>query len=301
VRLTRTPSLGGAWMGLLVGCLLGPVWAQTTPPRTYAWSETMVVPEGEEIGAPSAVATAPGPEILLADGLDRPRLLLFGKQGVSWQLQRVIELPAVARSLAFDGERWIGSLAGGDGLTAFNRDDLSASKIPLPPEVVAGVIAATPRGKLLISDLASQRVVQLDKEGAMEREAELEGFVTGLAADWSGGFVSALADQGRIVRFDSNWTPMNSWELPADEGKPAWPVDLVIDEGGRTTILDRHSGRLLELDSAGRWVGLGSRRGWEAGLLFLPSSLARLPDGRIVVADEGNGRVQIFRPVGTGN
>ncbi len=287
---------------LVASWICGGAWAQATPPRIYAWSETLSLPEGEEILAPSAVATATGPELLIADGLDRPRLLLFGKQGVSWQLQRVVDLPAVAHSLAFDGERWVASLRGGIGLTAFGRTDLAARSVPIQPGLIAGAIAATPGGTLLVADLAAGRVVEISsKTGETLREVPVNGYISGLAADWTGGFVIALADQAKIMRFDSTWSPTDTWDLPSDNEKPAWPVDLVIDEGGETTVLDRHSGRLLELDSTGRWIGLGSRRGWEQGLLFLPSSLATLRDNRVVVADEGNGRVQIFRRVDATN
>jgi len=53
----------------------------------------------------------------------------------------------------------------------------------------------------------------------------------------------------------------------------------------------------LVLESGGQLAGTGSRQGWEAGLLRHPSDIAMLVDGRVVVADQGNGRIQIFRPV----
>jgi hypothetical protein len=290
------------WLPVLVlGLVLGgSLSAQSTPPRLYIWSETLSLPEGEKILAPSAVAASQN-ELLVADGLAKPRLLLFGKQGVSWQLQQVAELPAVAQALTFDGERWIGSLRGGVGLMAFGRTDLSARPVPQPSGLVAGAVDATPGGTLLVFDLAAGRVVELSPGGDTLREAPVSGHVTGLAADWTGGFLIALPDEARVLRFDRDWQESGSWALPAEDGKPAWPVALSSDEGGTTVVLDRHGGRLMELDANGRWVALGSRRGWEPGLLFLPSSLDRLPNGAIVVADEGNGRVQIFRRIPAGD
>jgi hypothetical protein len=60
-------------------------------------------------------------------------------------------------------------------------------------------------------------------------------------------------------------------------------------------VVDRHSGRLLVLDVAGTVIGMGSRQGWEPGLLMFPAGITRLSDGTLAVADEGNGRVQVFR------
>ncbi|MGB5390091.1 MAG: hypothetical protein WBP10_07915, partial [Thermoanaerobaculia bacterium] len=260
-------------MVALLGCAAGgPISAQPGPPRTYVWSETLSVPEGKEILAPSAVASASERELLVADGLERPRLLLFGKQGVSWQLQTEVTLPSVASSLTFDGERWVASLRGEGGLMAFDRTDLSARKIPVQPELVVGRVASTPGGNLLAFDLASRRVVELSPSGEVVRETAVPGHVTGLTADWSGGFLVTLADEAKVLRFNREWEQAEAWELPPIDGKPAWPVGLTAEEGGRTTVLDRHGGRLLEFDSTGRWVASGSRRGWEPGLLFLPSS-----------------------------
>ena len=285
----------------LAGTLAGSLWGQSTPPRLYVWSETLSLPEGERILAPSAVAAASADQLLVADGLAKPRLLLFGKQGVSWQLQRTADLPAVAQALTFDGERWIGSLRGGIGLMSFDRTDLSARELSQPSGLVSGAVDATPKGTLLVVDLAGERIVELSPGGETLRQVPVPGQVTALAADFSGGFLVALADEARVLRFDRDWQDSESWALAPEDGKPAWPVALTFDEGSTTVILDRHGGRLMELDATGRWVALGSRRGWEPGLLFLPSALDRLPNGAIVVADEGNGRVQIFRRVATGD
>ncbi len=82
---------------------------------------------------------------------------------------------------------------------------------------------------------------------------------------------------------------------------PAWPTGLVAASGGDVVVVDRHGGRILALDASGRLVGVGSGRGWNPGQLLLPTAIALFPDGRVVVADQGNSRVQIFRPVDKGS
>jgi len=76
---------------------------------------------------------------------------------------------------------------------------------------------------------------------------------------------------------------------------PAWPTGLAPEPGGNLLVVDRHVGRVLVLDANGQVSGVGSRKGWEPGLLLFPAGLARLPGGLVVVADEGNGRAQLFR------
>jgi hypothetical protein len=76
---------------------------------------------------------------------------------------------------------------------------------------------------------------------------------------------------------------------------PAWPTGLAAEPGGTLLVVDRHVGRVLVLDATGQVAGLGSRQGWEPGLLLFPAGIARLPGGLVLVADEGNGRAQLFR------
>jgi len=73
-----------------------------------------------------------------------------------------------------------------------------------------------------------------------------------------------------------------------------------VTPGGEVLVADRHNGRLLVLDATGRPLGQGSRRGFDPGLLRFPSGIALLPDGGIVVTDEGNGRVELFRRIQPG-
>ncbi|MGB5816714.1 MAG: hypothetical protein WBI27_16100, partial [Thermoanaerobaculia bacterium] len=128
-------------------------------------------------------------------------------------------------------------------------------------------------------------------------EAPIEGAVTALAATAAGGFLAAVAAQGAVLYFDANGELSATWHLPASGKIPAWPVGLAVEPGGDVVVVDRHAGRLLVLDATGRVVGLGSRKGWEPGLLLYPADLVRLPNGHLLVADEGNGRAQVFRRV----
>ncbi|MGH9750164.1 MAG: hypothetical protein ACRD6R_09600, partial [Candidatus Polarisedimenticolia bacterium] len=76
---------------------------------------------------------------------------------------------------------------------------------------------------------------------------------------------------------------------------PAWPVAIADAGGGRSLVLDRHTGRVLILDAAGGMAGSFGRRGWEAGALSFPAGIAVLPDGRLAIADQGNARLVVYR------
>jgi hypothetical protein len=104
-----------------------------------------------------------------------------------------------------------------------------------------------------------------------------------------------VAADASVLHFGANGSLEGTWRLPDHEQTPAWPVGLATEPGGTVLVVDRHAGRLLVVDAGGRVAGLGSRRGWEPGLLLFPSGVVRLPGGLVLVADEGNGRAQVFR------
>lgn len=271
-----------------------PVDAQIGVPRILAFSESIKGNEEVELRWPVAVAAASAEEIAVADAYG-PRLMSFRKVGVSWQVDKVVDLPGTPVDLTHHGNRWVVSLRQSQGLVALEGPDLRQRKLQLPAGVVPGALAVVPNGDLLVYDYADRRVLRLSSDGEVATVARLEKTVAALAATAAGGFLAAVPEQGSVLSFDANGDLGATWELPAADEIPAWPVGLTVEPGGEVVAVDRHAGRLLVLDATGGIVGLGSRKGWEPGLLLYPAGMARLPNGHLLVADEGNGRAQVFR------
>jgi len=268
--------------------------AQANPARVLSFVELLDGTEEEELRWPVGVAAASAEEIAVADAFG-PRLLRFRKVGVSWRLDGAVEIPGVPVGLAWDGTRYVCTLRQGRGLLAFEGPALSQRRLPLPRGVVPGPLAAYRNGDLLLYDYAGQRALRISADGATTAEVSLTGGVTALATSPAGGFFAAVAPSGSVFHFDANGRLVATWELADLEQIPAWPVGLAVEPGGDLLVVDRHAGRLLVLDAKGQLVGVGSRQGWEPGLLLYPAGVARLPDGLVLVADEGNGRAQVFR------
>jgi hypothetical protein len=200
-------------------------------------------------------------------------------------------------ALTSDGRRYVASLREGKGLVAFAGPDLTRRPVPLPRGVVPGALAAYPNGDLLVHDAAGGRALRLAMSGEAKSEVKIDGQVTALAISATGGFFAAVPARGLVLHFSANGSLASRWTLPGFEHIPAWPVGLAAEPGGDLVVVDRHAARLLVLDANGELTGLGSRRGWEPGLLLFPAGIARLPNGLLLVADEGNGRAQVFRRV----
>jgi hypothetical protein len=298
-RPTPLPLVAGIAASLLGGGS-PPAAAQAGPPRALAFQEGLKGTDEASLRWPVAVAAASDDDVAVADAFG-PRLLRFRRVGVSWQLDRAVTLGGAPVGLAWDGRRYVASLRQGGGLVAFEEAGLVQRPLPLPRGAVPGPLAAIPGGELLVYDEASRRVLRISREGKPAGEVEIAGQVTALAASPSGGFLAAVGAEGSVVHVDASGKADARWKLPASEQVPAWPSGLAVEPGGAVIVVDRHAGRLVVLDALGQVSGVGSRQGWEPGLLLFPAGIARLPGGLVLVADEGNGRAQIFRRTGSGS
>lgn len=283
-----------AGSSLHVGGLIQHSEAQVLTKRLLAPTGVLQGTDEQEMRWPVAVAAASASEIAVAEAHD-PRLFLFQKEGETWALERAVPLPGTPVDLIFDGKRYLASLRKVSGLVAFEGPALLQRRIPLPRGLIPGALAIEPSGDLLVYDFASSNVVRISSAGSKTREVQIDGMVTAIAAAPAGGFMVAIARDASVQRFDADWNPAGSWTVPAKQPVPAWPTGLSVEPSGDILAVDRHSGRIIVLDGSGTPEGFGAGQGWEPGLLLYPAGIDRLADGRFVVADQGNARVQIFQ------
>lgn len=111
----------------------------------------------------------------------------------------------------------------------------------------------------------------------------------------------------RSLRGDSvvSWGQMHALE----PGSFVFPTSIAADLRGRIFILDSDnrgqpsssplfSSRVQVFDEQGQYLTEWGGFGGAAGQFVSPQSILALPDGRIVVADTGNNRLQVFAPAG---
>lgn len=294
-------SFRGSWRGFGgAAVLLASAWtavngAMAQAPPTRALTPAAVIDGSEEqpLRWPIAVAVGPDGEIAVADVFD-PRLLLFRRTGASVGLSRSVELPAAPAAVAFDGKRYVVALRESGSLLAVEPEDGATTALALPAGVWAGRLAALPDRSLIVWDAAGRRLLHL-VEGAIAAEAASAENVTAVAPARSDGFWVGVGQAGEVRRYDGAAALVAAWKVPADGMTPAWPSGIFEGGAGRLFVLDRNAGRVVVLDREGRFIGVGSGRGWDPGRLLRPIGLDRLPDGRLLVGDQGNGRVQLFR------
>jgi hypothetical protein len=266
-----------------------------TPSRFLALDTVL---QGEDLGDlrfPVGVAVASPESVGVVDTFGN-RLVMFALKSGAWEADKTATLPSSPRAVAHDGGRFAVSVSDGR-LLAVEGDDLGVSHIVLPPGTLPGALATRFGGGLLVHDRAGAKVLALDGDGRVIGESPGTGSIKALFSAPDGGFYTALPASAEIRRHGADGTVLRTWSVPGLNPVPAWPSGLIAEPGGDVVVVDRHGGRILAFDAAGRLVGVGSGRGWGPGELIFPGAIAQFPDGKLIVVDQGNSRVQIFRPV----
>jgi len=276
-----------------------PAAAQSTLAPALVWQGAITGEELSNLRWPVAVASAEAGEVAVADA-GNPRLIVFSLADGGWTAVATVPLPAPPVGLAAVDGSYLLSMRGESGLLEFERGKWTYRVAPLPGGTVPGALAATADGGLLVYDDACRLVLRRSSKGGFSSGVPVPGPVRALAAGRGGDFFAAVPHQGVVVHYGPAGEELNRWPIPGVSPSPAWPVGLAVTSGGELMVLDRSGGRVVVLDARGAVRGAGSRKGWDAGLLRHPAGLALGPDGLLAVADQGNGRVQLFRAAAVG-
>ena len=280
----------------VVAAAAGPATGQDAVATLFAFDEAVTGDDDVRLRWPTAVAVGGPDEIAVADAAGPALRILRDLGGAEgWVVERSIELPRPAYSLSCGAEEYLVSTREPGVLLAVGRTAETPRELALPEGITPGAATCLADGQLVVHDLTAGRLVVLDRDLEVRASAELAEAVAALAAGPGGGFYAVLPANGEVRRYGANGEQLSVLPVPGLDPAPAWPVGLIVEDNGQVIVADRHGGRILVFETSGRWIGSGSRRGWEPGLLRYPADLARLPDGGVAVADLGNGRVQLFR------
>jgi len=163
-------------------------------------------------------------------------------------------------------------------------------------------IAFDPQGHACITDTGNKRVLCYDAEGqvilAVGGEGDGPGQFrepVGLAIDSRGNLyvadtwnqrIQVLSSDGRFIRA---W-PIAAWEGESVVNKPY----LALDHTGHVYVTDPEGCRVLVFDASGELQLAWGRPGSDLDGLSLPTGIQVASDGRVLVADAGNGRVLLY-------
>jgi len=167
-------------------------------------------------------------------------------------------------------------------------------------------LASDQGGALYVADADGDRILAFDFSGhytrTIGRHGDSQGAFRGLAGltvgprgelvtserprpepRKSAAPAGANTARVRLQYFDAGGRPLAQAFSPRTPGTAAFPV--AVDDSGRVALADESAGRLMILDRGG--ASLASRDGFAQ-----PRALAFAPDGTLLVAEAGAGRVR---------
>jgi len=168
-------------------------------------------------------------------------------------------------------------------------------------------------GRLYVADSAADRVQVLERSGALARTIGAGPAPAALAfpaavaiayppAHPQGELYVADQRNGRVAVFDLRGGFRRALGQPAPAFGTAWQgrfsrlQALAVDALGRVHALDAYQGQVQVLDGeTGAFLEAYGAFGSGPGQLSVPLGLAILRDGRVVVANAGNGRLEVLR------
>ncbi len=171
----------------------------------------------------------------------------------------------------------------------------------------AGGVAAGRDGRFLLADTGHDRVLTVDRDGRVLAAFGRRGdgpdqlrTPRDLAVDLGRDRVYVV-DGGnrRISIFRLDGSPVAQWRSGGPDFGFAPHAVAVAPASGEVYVLSRLPWGLIDRFSPdGAWLGGWGDTGSQPGQMEYPEDLALLPDGRVAVADTGNGRIQVFSAQG---
>ena len=148
-------------------------------------------------------------------------------------------------------------------------------------------------------------VVLFDKDGhALSSWDANIGLPHGMRIDRDGNLWLTDCGRHRVLKTTVDGEILLELGTPdvsgADDRTFHMPTDVAFAADGSVYVADGYgNSRVVHLDLDGRFIRAWGRRGSAPGEFDTPHSVAVAPDGRVLVSDRHNHRIQIFEPDGT--
>jgi sugar lactone lactonase YvrE len=177
-------------------------------------------------------------------------------------------------------------------------------------------IATTGDTLLILNDRGSVLRTDLDgiRLGEWSRPESQSGYMDMAVTAWGRAYLLNRHYTPQVRATTLLGTPLFSWGQSGvpdiGPGKFVLPAGIVTDLRGRLFVVDTdnrntpgytptYSSRVQVFDEQGQYLTDWGSFGSNDGQFANPQSIAALPDGRIVVADTENNRLQVFAPEGS--
>lgn len=267
------------------------------------------VASGRDLWRPCGVCAAPSGQVVITDGGDGKIFLIDQEKKKSEEITSAGKTKLgepVAAAIGAGGDFYVADTALGL-LLHFDRkgrylNSVGSDQLTRP----TGLALDKERGRLIVTDTSSHRLVILDLEGrevlSLGGRGNGEGqfnYPTHVAVSRSGDILVADALNHRIQVF----TPEGEMKAAfgeAGDGLGAFnrPKGVAVDSKGHIYVVDALMSAVQVFDETGRLLLVIGEPGNGDGQFSLPTGIFIDGQDTIYVADTQNGRLQVFKFVG---
>ena len=176
------------------------------------------------------------------------------------------------------------------------KGDLDISGRPDDKRIVVRSMRVMKNGSLLILDLFSGRVLQVDAAGQFQRQIAFPdeyAAMTDLAVDGQGTIYILDGSAGTVYTAAPDADRFTLWSGGLKE-YTNFPASLAVTPQGDVVLVDKHGSGLAIIGAGGSFSGRRLSMGWKDGQLYYPNQISINDNGHIFIADTENHRIQQF-------
>lgn len=272
--------------------------------------------EGDLLRRPSGVAMDEQGRIYVAD-TGKQRVVIFDANGnyvnqfTDYGDGKFKYRDPIGVAVAPDGRTFVLSKTS-KKIVIYNGEFKPIHEIVFPDPPLALTIhdrklyVTTARG-IMIGDLEGNLITSFGKRGKGKGEFDMPG---GITVGPNGDIYVADSLNYRVQAFNKNGDPL--WQygspIPADQAvmyrgsdrKFGLPSSITLDGNGHLYVVDGLSSELIVLDTKGKFLQKIGDIGHDDGFFYYPDGITYAGQGKIVLADKFNDRVQVFQvPIST--